>query len=192
MDLMNWKLTYMAYPLKSTLLLTSLLVIQFGYGAGVRQLQDISISKNKNNITISWSAAVQQPDVYYEIEKAGQDKVFKTAGILFPSKDDINKTGFTFKDNIKHTGSNKIIYYRIKQVNANGTASYSLIKAVDLNNNKVINIGETVLLYNNVHRYSYHSEKCVSDNNTNYMMAGILRLELNHFAYSYNKIYQSI
>ena len=79
---MNWKLTYRAYQLKSTLLLfASFLTIQIAYSAGFEQLQDISISKNKNRITISWSASAQQPDVYYEIEKAGQDKIFKTAGI---------------------------------------------------------------------------------------------------------------
>ncbi|MBI1782787.1 MAG: hypothetical protein HYR66_15700 [Sphingobacteriales bacterium] len=189
---MNWKLTYRAYHLKSILLFTSLVVMQIVYSTGIKQLQDISISKNKNSITISWSAPAQQPDVYYEIEKAGQDKIFKTAGILFPGKDDVNRTGFSFKDNLKHIGSGKIIYYRVKQVNTDGTASYSLIKAIDLNSNKVINIGETVLLYNNVHRYSYPSEKCRSDNNTKYMMAGILRLGYNHFTCSYNKTYRSI
>lgn len=165
--------------------------MQYVYGAGFRQIQDISISKNKNNITISWSATAKL-DVYYEIEKAGQDKIFKTAGIFFPGKDDVNKTGFTFKDIIKHSGSGKIIYYRVKQVNPNGTANYSIIKAIDLKRNRVINVGETVLIYNNVHRYSYDAGKCVNDNNINYMMAGILRINFNYFMYRNNKTYQSI
>lgn len=190
---MNWMLTYGANRLKPVLLLlVNLLVIQVVYSAGVTQLKDISISKNKNKITVSWTVSGVQQDVYYEIEKAGQDKVFKTAGIFFPGENDLSKTAFTFKDDIKHLGSNNIIYYRIKQIHANGTVTYSIIKAIDLSSNKVMNIGETVLIYHNVHKYSYPSEKYVSDNNTNYMMAGILRLNINHFTYSHNKTYQLI
>ncbi|RTL57318.1 MAG: hypothetical protein EKK37_14825 [Sphingobacteriales bacterium] len=186
------KLTYGAHYFKLLVLSIACLIAMVSvYGADIHQLQDISITNNKNKITISWSATAQQADVYYEIEKAGQDKVFKTAGILFPRKEDLNKAAYTFKDIIRHTGTDKIIYYRVKQVNANGTANYSPIKAVYLKRNKVINIGETVLVNNGIHRYSYQPLKCLNDYKTNYMMARILRHNFNYLN-SYNKTYPLI
>jgi hypothetical protein len=177
---MNWKLLYNAYRLKFTLLLlVCFTAMQIFCYAALPQIQDVTISKIKNKITISWSVSAGQQTAYYEIEKAGQDKVFKTAGIIFPDQNEINKTAFIFKDEIKHTGSYGIVYYRVKQINANGTATYSLIKAIDLKSNKVMNIGEAVLIYSDVHKYSYPLEKYKSHNNTNNMMAGILRLTFN-------------
>jgi hypothetical protein len=173
---MNGKFLYQACQLKMKLLLL-LLVGFIYYPAGAYQIQDISVSRKKNKVTISWSVTSVQQNVYYEIERAGQDKVFKTAGILFPAESAPTANKFTFKESIKHKGPAQIIYYRVKQINANGTAEYSLIKSIHLSSNKIKNADEVVLIYHGVYNYTYQSKKYNNSNSTNKTMAGILKLK---------------
>lgn len=172
---MDWKFTYTAYFFKTTLVVMCILFVTLCRATGGQQIQTIEVLKKANKVTISWSVTTIKPDAYFEIERAGQDKVFKTAGILFPTENALNKVEFSFKDELKHIGSSGVIYYRIKQVNSNGTSVYSLIKAIELKNSNAAKTNKEVV-YNNVQSFSYRAKKYTSPNSDVTMMAGILML----------------
>ncbi len=136
---MAFKFLYRMHQPKLKILFFILLVVVFNNSVRAGQVKEIFVTSEKNNVTISWSVQAIQQNVYYEIERAGQDKVFKPAGILFPKENNSGNNEFSFKEKIKKAQTGKIIYYRVKQVNANGTVEYSLIKSVVVINKNITN-----------------------------------------------------
>lgn len=192
---MNWTFKYYSYRLKTILPLLCLMMFHHLFASTAepadlsgKQFHFISLSKKKNKVTVTWSVSVHLQNVYYEVQRAGVDKVFKTAGLLFPEERTMGKKDFTFTDNIKNSRSCNVIYYRIKQVNANGPAVYSLIKALTVINKQATNLSKTVLIYTPVHDNSYCGEKNnITPGYINYM-AGILS---NGFVYNQPAFYKT-
>jgi hypothetical protein len=192
---MNWKFTYLIHRNCICLLIYFLTAAQIStaHTSNNRQFQDISVIKQKNKITISWTVSLVQQKVYFEIERAGQDKVFKTAGILFPEENNRSSLNFSFNDNIKNIGPGIVFYYRVKQVNANGTSVYSLIKEINIATKKT-----TALLlkqpihYSHIHSYSYCGEISSCKMRNNNMVAGILRLKLLNLKNNLMVTYQTV
>ncbi|MGE5107490.1 MAG: hypothetical protein ACM3H8_08095 [Sphingobacteriales bacterium] len=177
---MNWKFKYIAYHTQLMLLFISISGGNFSYGlqpvketVGDNYFQNLSLSKLDDKIIISWSITPAQQNVYYEVERAGKLMKFKTVGILFPEENKSASGNYIFKDNLKGTGKTKIIYYRIKQVKANGEAIFSSIKSLYLKEYKAGH--HSAFINRGIHNYSYCEEKQLQKNGINNKVAGILR-----------------
>jgi hypothetical protein len=179
---MNWMFKYFAYRHILLLLFIPTLMCQVTYSAGFnrknaaeKQFKNISLTKEGNKVIIAWSIAPPQQNVYYEIERAEQQMKFKTVGILFPEEDKNISGKFSFKDKLNGVKKTKTLYYRIKQVNANGKAVYSLIKKVSLSANNENTSGNPHGAYSSVHKYTYCTEINGVKSENNNKVAGILR-----------------
>lgn len=177
---MDWKFTYSAYRHQLTLLFISILGYQFSYGlqpvteaADSNYFQNFSLSKQDDKITVAWSGIPVQQNAYYEIERAEKFMKFKAVGILFPKDNNLASGNYVFKDNLKRTGKIKILYYRIKLVNANQESIYSSVKSVNLRENTTRI--QSTFFYQPVHNYSYCAEKQLRKKEINNKVAGILR-----------------
>ena len=171
---MNWMRTYLVCRLQLMLILPLLVMCVHAHSTPSKQIDFLSLSKKKNKVIVSWSVCTKQENVYYEIERAGKDKKFRTAGILFPDETKNVNGKFVFNDQLKHN-SYKILYYRIKQVKADGSFSYSSIKKL---NAGIIHTEDPYVAPRKyaVHNNPYNQEKCITIYNAKDLMAGILSI----------------
>lgn len=94
------------------------------YADNLTQIINVSAIVQKNDVLITWAVLPTPVSGYFEIEKAGIDRNFKTIGILFPEEIKGN-TGFKFLETVKKREQHKIYYYRIKLINPDSSIIYS-------------------------------------------------------------------
>lgn len=96
------------------------------------QWLNFSAQKINTNALLKWSVTMQENCLYYSIERSEDGKNFIEIGNLSAQ----NTTGiinYIYTDYSIFNKSNKTVYYRIKQVDANGKFTYSVIRSLQDN-----------------------------------------------------------
>jgi len=92
---------------------------------------DASVSGS--NVTCNWVTEEEINNDHFELERSFDGVNYSTAAIIFAAE---NNTGsqqaYQYKDNAAALKSKYIVYYRIKQVDKDGSASYSKVVTVKL------------------------------------------------------------
>ncbi len=92
---------------------------------------DASVSDNV--VTCSWITEEEINNNYFELERSFDGVNYSTTGMIFAAE---NNTGalqsYQYKDKATALKNKYIVYYRIKQVNKDGSASYSKVVTVKL------------------------------------------------------------
>jgi hypothetical protein len=86
---------------------------------------------NNNTVDLSWSTDVQPGNDHFEVERSFDQANFSTVGIVLgaqPGNGVLNQ--YSFKDGSPQTLNHTVVYYRLKQVNADQKFSYSVVKTV--------------------------------------------------------------
>jgi Secretion system C-terminal sorting domain len=87
-----------------------------------------------NAVNVSWITENESGNDHFEVERSFDQKNFSTLGIVMDAQ---NNTGssrrYSFKDAAPGLTSHTVIYYRLKQVDADGKFTYSTVKAVRTN-----------------------------------------------------------
>lgn len=89
----------------------------------------LTTSVNNRNVEINWSSANNSR---FEIERAFYSNNFVT--IASVQNAFVNNINFRINDTDAELAGRKIAYYRVKQIAANGTITYSNITVVNLEN----------------------------------------------------------
>ena len=100
--------------------------------------QSFYVSRQGSNIQLSWSTSEEVNNNYYAVEKSTDARTWKQVAVVIGAGNSalVNKYGYTDK-NITET----VVYYRIRQVDRNGSAFYSAIRSLRNNEtNQVTNI----------------------------------------------------
>jgi hypothetical protein len=86
-------------------------------------------SKKSNSVLLSWETASEQDNAGFEIERKLENGNFEKIGFVASKANAGTGTGFTyqFEDNQLQRGKS---LYRLRQVDINGTSSYSDVKVV--------------------------------------------------------------
>jgi hypothetical protein len=86
---------------------------------------------NNNSVSLNWTTSADITNDQFEVEKSFDQSNFETSGLVLGAQS-INDgiAQFSFKDMDKEILNHDIIYYRLKQANANGKYTYSVVKAV--------------------------------------------------------------
>ena len=91
---------------------------------------------NEQVVQLDWSTANESNTDKFDIEKSTDGINFKNIGSLKAKENSTSKTNYSFRDNNIPLSTHDILYYRLKQINLNGTYSYSTIKALLWKNSK--------------------------------------------------------
>ncbi len=90
---------------------------------------------NKNSVSLSWTTSAGITNDQFEVEKSFNESDFSTSGFVLGAQSVNNGIAqFSFEDKDQEILHHKIIYYRLKQTDANGKYAYSTVKAVRINN----------------------------------------------------------
>ena len=86
---------------------------------------------NNNVVNLFWITDAEVRNDHFEVERSFDQANFSTIGVVLgaQSTSAISKQ-YSFKDASPELLSHAVIYYRIKQVDANGKSTYSVVKVV--------------------------------------------------------------
>jgi hypothetical protein len=77
-----------------------------------------------------WTTASEKNNAYFEVERSFNGKSFETVGHLVGAGTTTARTNYQFTDvTLSHTAA-AIVYYRLRQVDVDGTATYSPVRTV--------------------------------------------------------------
>jgi hypothetical protein len=100
-------------------------------------LVDFKAVKNGSQVDLNWQTATEIDNDYFTVEKSKNGIDFTTVGILDGAGNSQSILSYQTTDPSPYNG---ISYYRLKQVDYDGTVSYSKIEAVNFNGNKNITV----------------------------------------------------
>jgi hypothetical protein len=100
-------------------------------------LVDFNALKNGSEVAINWQTATEINNDYFIVEKSKNGIDFTTVGIIDGSGNSQSTLNYQTTDHSPYYG---ISYYRLKQVDYDGTVSYSKIEAVNFNGNKNLTV----------------------------------------------------
>lgn len=85
------------------------------------------LTKRDNGILVFWSTSSEVNNDHFEIQRSSNGKEFKTIGTIKGKGTIKDKTEYDFLDQSPLSG---VSYYRIRQVDLDGTADYTSIKSI--------------------------------------------------------------
>lgn len=84
---------------------------------------------DKGNVKVQWATATEINNDHFEVQRSLNAKDFETIGTAKGAGSTTQVQNYSFMDETPA----KVNYYRVKQVNADGTFEYSSIRVVELN-----------------------------------------------------------
>jgi hypothetical protein len=91
------------------------------------ELTSFSAEKTSQNVILKWSTASELNFSHFVVEKSTDAINFQQTGIVYGAGNSSRQIDYTFTDNSNGEG---IAYYRLKQVDTDGSFKYSVIKSV--------------------------------------------------------------
>ena len=86
---------------------------------------------NNNAVNLFWITSSEVGNDHFEVERSFDQSNFSTAGIIMGAQENNGPTNkYSFKDNGAQLAKHNVIYYRLKEVNADGKFTYSAVKVV--------------------------------------------------------------
>jgi len=90
-------------------------------------------SVENNAVTCTWVTEEELNNNYFELERSFDGINYSTAAIIFAAENNSNtQKTYQYKDKAAALDNKNVVYYRIKQVDRDGTAAYSKIVTVKL------------------------------------------------------------
>lgn len=96
----------------------------------IKLLNFDAVAKQKS-VSLSWATASEKDNALFKVEQSTNGLDFKTVGEITGAGTKETVSNYTFEDKNPALGTS---YYRLKQVDFNGTATFSDIKAVKFTN----------------------------------------------------------
>jgi len=86
---------------------------------------------NNNAVNLFWIMEAQKGNDHFEVERSFDQATFSTVAIILGAPSNSNQ--YSFKDASPELLNHAVIYYRLKQVDADGKFTYSAVKAIRVN-----------------------------------------------------------
>ena len=88
---------------------------------------------NDKSVLLKWTTEQEINNDHFEVERSFNGHDFSTIGLVLDAQSTAGTTkSYMFKDNSPELSNKSVIYYRLKQINYNGTYAYSSVLAVKL------------------------------------------------------------
>ncbi len=92
---------------------------------------NFDVKLQESGVLVSWSTASEQNNDHFEVERSGEAKTFSSLGVVKGNGNSNAISKYQFTDNAPLPGMN---YYRIRQVDLDGSVSYSTMRAIENRN----------------------------------------------------------
>jgi hypothetical protein len=99
----------------------------------------LTAGNNNNTVVLNWSAKNQANNSRFEIERSFYSNNFNMIATMQIAFANNSTNNFRISDNAAELTGRVIAYYRVKQIDTNGTISYSNTMVVNLQDAKNIN-----------------------------------------------------
>jgi hypothetical protein len=99
------------------------------------ELISFTAEKAPQNVVLRWSSASEMNFSHFFIEKSTDAVNFEQIGMIKGEGNSSSQHDYTFTDNSANQG---IVYYRLKQVDIDGSFKYSVIKSVKIDTNSPV------------------------------------------------------
>jgi len=93
---------------------------------------DMKLNPDKNGTQIIWEVASETNNLYFEVQKSLNGVAFEEIGNVESLGNTQTPRTYSFQDNSITNFQQEKIYYRIKQVDLNGTFTFSKVLSMDL------------------------------------------------------------
>jgi hypothetical protein len=87
------------------------------------------LNSSGNKVDLRWVTSSEKNTSHFAIEKSADGNTFSDAGMVFAYGNSSEKVNYTFTDNINGTSA-KVIYYRLRSVDADGQVDYSDVRMI--------------------------------------------------------------
>lgn len=94
------------------------------------ELSSFSAQIINKNVILNWETATEVRNYGFDVEKSFDGKVFIKLGFVQGNGNSNSNKYYSFEDNSPETGIN---YYRLKQIDTDGSFEYSKIISINLN-----------------------------------------------------------
>jgi hypothetical protein len=98
-------------------------------GTSPIELMSFTAEKTPQNILLKWSTATEENFSHFVIERSTDAVNFQQIGIVYGSGNSKHEIDYTYTDNSANQGA---VYYRLKQVDIDGTFKYSPVSSVNV------------------------------------------------------------
>lgn len=92
------------------------------------ELFSFDAQQTANDVMVSWSTLSETNNAYFSIERSANGEIFESIGLVGGAGNSSQLLSYQFMDKEPLTGT---LYYRLKQVDTDGTYSYSKIKRIE-------------------------------------------------------------
>ena len=93
----------------------------------------LTTGTNENTVLLTWAAKNEMSNSRYEVERSFYSNNFITVAIMqIPFTNNSSINNYSINDNAAELAGRAIAYYRVKQVAANGSVTYSNVTVVNL------------------------------------------------------------
>jgi hypothetical protein len=93
------------------------------------ELSVFTAEVNGRAVRLAWTTASEKNSAHFEIERSLDGRSFERIGEVAAQGNTTSPTGYTFRDS-QTPKSPTLVYYRLRQVDADGTATFSPVRAV--------------------------------------------------------------
>ncbi|MFM2048855.1 MAG: hypothetical protein RI955_1403, partial [Bacteroidota bacterium] len=97
------------------------------------ELTEFNVALKNNNAELKWITASERNSEKFEIERSTDGILFDKAGFVDAAGSSNNLITYNFTDKNVSALNVNVIYYRLRQVDFDGSYSYSPIKSININ-----------------------------------------------------------
>ena len=97
----------------------------------------LKTTQQNKNVLLEWQTKSENNVSQFEIQKSNNGTTFSKIGTAISKGTNNNTTTYTFTDNSPCNGK---AFYRLKQIDNDGTFTYSKIETIECNKNDLVNI----------------------------------------------------
>lgn len=105
----------------------------FNYSSLPVRYTNFSGSVYTNGVQLNWMTEYERDNDHFEVERSFDRSSFTTVGLVLDAENVVNNSkSYRFKDNAAILKEKDMVYYRLKQIDKNGTISYSTVITIKL------------------------------------------------------------
>ena len=98
------------------------------------ELSKFNVKKTEQSVMISWATASEKNNKHFEIQKSTNGTQFQTIGQVKGSGTNLSGAVYNFEDKTPSVG---VSYYRLKQVDTDGTYAYTTVRSILFGKSKI-------------------------------------------------------
>ena len=98
------------------------------------ELSKFNVKKGEQSVMLSWATASEKNNNHFEIQKSNNGTQFQTIGQVKGSGTNLSGAVYNFEDKTPSVG---VSYYRLKQVDTDGTYAYTTVRSILFGKSKI-------------------------------------------------------